>query len=183
MKIALLVVVTQLRVAVAGFASGICLLPAFTAVQLPFAATIASASRNTLCSGFLHPIRSPVISRTGAMARCRPNRHLSFSRQNRCPVLIIASSCHRWSSVTGPTSADAASGPCRPLISDRSRPSSQACRPISISMTLIPSGIPSGLVRFFRGADRVSQMSLIPITGTDTGTGTAPIIVRHSPET
>jgi hypothetical protein len=55
MKIALLVVVTQLRVAVAGFASGIYLLPTLTAVQLPFAATIASASGSTLYSGFFTP--------------------------------------------------------------------------------------------------------------------------------
>jgi len=55
MKIALLVVVTQLRVAAAGFASGIYLLPTLTTVQLPFAATIASASGSKLYSGFITP--------------------------------------------------------------------------------------------------------------------------------
>ena len=55
MKIVALLLVTHLCVAAAGFAAGVYTLPILTAQPAPSAATIASAKRNMLYSGFFTP--------------------------------------------------------------------------------------------------------------------------------
>jgi len=55
MKLALLLLVSQLCVAAAGFAAGIYTLPILAAEPPPSEATIASAKRNMLYSGFFTP--------------------------------------------------------------------------------------------------------------------------------
>lgn len=55
MKIFALLLVTHVCVAAAGFAAGVYTLPILTAESAPSAATIASAKRNMLYSGFFTP--------------------------------------------------------------------------------------------------------------------------------